>query len=130
MEERSNLRNRRPRDGMTMTSTPRTINCPFRLIIYAGGGPSAVGELTSHCRREAEISCGSLDKRNAGRRSTGRFWWKRWKCSCLSKSFRCGRKTGVSTRISSRSGNHGCCVQNEATTVSSNPRDCLTLART
>ena len=62
-KEGRNLQNRRPRDGMAMTATPSTEDRPFGLVVYAGGGSSAAGKLTSHCRSETEGSGGSLDIR-------------------------------------------------------------------
>ena len=64
-EKISHLSHRRPRNRMAMATTPRTIYYPLGLIVDAGGAASAVGKLTSHCIREAGLTQGSPDIRNA-----------------------------------------------------------------
>ena len=66
-KERSNLRDRRTRNRVLMTTTPDSADRPLRLVIHPGGRSSAAGKLTSHCRREAEGVGGSLEIRKAVR---------------------------------------------------------------
>ena len=78
-EKRSQLRHRGTRHRVTVPSTPSSIYRPLGLVVHSGGGAAAAGKLSSHCQGEAEGAGAALDIRNAVRRSTGSFWWKRWK---------------------------------------------------
>ena len=44
----SHLRDRRPRDRVTMTMTPGTIYSSVSLVVYPCGASTAQGKLTSH----------------------------------------------------------------------------------
>ena len=103
-KKRSNLRDRRTRNRVPMTTAPGSVDRPLRLIIHSGGSPSAAGKLTSHCQRESEGLRGSFEIRNAVRRSTWRFWRKRWKWGCLTRPLSCIRNTGTATRSSRNQG--------------------------
>ena len=61
----SNLRNRRARDRVTVAMAPGTIHSPLSLVIYPSRSSAAEDKLTSHRRREAGMSCGLLDIRQA-----------------------------------------------------------------
>ena len=64
-EKISHLSHHRPRNRTAMATAPRMIHYPLGLIVDAGGAASAVGKLTSHCVREAGLTSGSPDIRNA-----------------------------------------------------------------
>ena len=64
-EKISHLSHRRPRNRVAMMMTPRTMHYPLGLIVDAGGAALAVGKLTSHCVREAGLTCGSPEIRKA-----------------------------------------------------------------
>ena len=64
-EKISHLSHRRLRDRMSMATTPRTIHYLLGLIVDAGGAALAVGNLTSHCVREAGLTRESPNIRKA-----------------------------------------------------------------
>ena len=48
-KEISNLRDRRTRNRVPMTTTPGSVDRPLLLVIHPGGRSPAGGKLTSHC---------------------------------------------------------------------------------
>ena len=64
-KEVSNLGHHGTRHRMAMSMTPRTIYYPLGPVVDTGGAASAVGKLTSHRVREAGLTHGSPEIRNA-----------------------------------------------------------------
>ena len=64
-KEVSNLGHRGTRHRMVMPMTPGTVYYPLSLVVDTGEAASAVGKLTSHHVREAGLTRGSPEIRNA-----------------------------------------------------------------